>query len=73
MRSLESITRELLSLPIESRILLVETLTESLNLEDRNVSKISTKHRDSLFGSDKGKVTMSDDFESPLEEFSEHI
>jgi hypothetical protein len=73
MRSLEKIKEELLSLPTESRILLVATLVESLKLEPQNLSKTSINLRGSLFSSDKGKVILTDDFEAPLEEFSKYI
>jgi hypothetical protein len=79
MQPMEQITKELLSLPPESRILLIETLAKSLKLQPENTPideaplKISMNYRSPLFGSDKGKVIIGDDFEAPLEEFSDYI
>jgi hypothetical protein len=79
MQPMEQITKELLSLPPESRILLIETLAKSLRFPPENTLiekapvKKSMNSRSPLFGSDKGKVLIGDDFEAPLEEFSDYI
>lgn len=76
---MEQITKELLSLPPESKILLIEALTKSLRFQPENnpieevTVKKSMNYRSPLFGSDWGKVLIGDDFEAPLKEFNDYI